>query len=332
MNSHIFLGNNSPHGFWSYYDDRLADIGRVYVLKGSPASGKSTLVKKVGAEAEKRGFRTEYWHCSGDSSSLDGVYVPACDFAVVDGTAPHVVEPTLPVAKERLIALGDFISADVLTAHLDEIKKLLIDKKRCFSCAYLHLKAYSCETEVADTKISPSLDRRSLRRLAAEEASRTNFPERQIARQFFRAVTPDGVVVFPEVFEGHLTTVLQSARPLTAQVFLEELTRGERGYAAYYSPFAPDRMEAVTIGGRSYLTAEAARALSLVSERTLNLDGTDGEFACSSLIAAKCLDSAIEELARAKANHLAVEEFYKAAIDFDALNARTDALIAEIFA
>ena len=88
-----FLGANSPTGFYSLYD-QLLPLERtraVYILKGGPGCGKSTLMRKIGARAEKAGLQTEYILCSGDPDSLDAVILPTV--AVVDGTAPHGVVP-----------------------------------------------------------------------------------------------------------------------------------------------------------------------------------------------------------------------------------------------
>ena len=95
--SHIqyFLGANSPTGFYSLYDHLLSpeEARAIYILKGGPGCGKSTLMRKIGAWAEEAGLETEYILCSGDSDSLDAVILPAVGTAIVDGTAPQGVVP-----------------------------------------------------------------------------------------------------------------------------------------------------------------------------------------------------------------------------------------------
>ena len=90
-----FLGANSPTGFYSLYDCLISpqEARAVYILKGGPGCGKSTLMRKVGTWAEEAGLETEYILCSGDPDSLDAVILPGRDVAIVDGTAPHVVVP-----------------------------------------------------------------------------------------------------------------------------------------------------------------------------------------------------------------------------------------------
>ena len=86
-----FLGANCGSGFYSLYG-QLIDLEtarRVYILKGGPGCGKSTLMKMVGKTLEEAGARAEYILCSGDPDSLDGVVFPELGAALVDGTAPH---------------------------------------------------------------------------------------------------------------------------------------------------------------------------------------------------------------------------------------------------
>ena len=88
-----FLGANAPTGFYSLYDHLIPPerARAVYILKGGPGCGKSTLMRKIGAWAEEAGLDTEYILCSGDPDSLDAVILPTLAVAIVDGTAPHVV-------------------------------------------------------------------------------------------------------------------------------------------------------------------------------------------------------------------------------------------------
>ena len=88
-----FLGANSPSGFYSLYDQLISpeEARAVYILKGGPGCGKSTLMRRVAAQAEEAGLDTEYILCSGDPDSLDAVVLPAKGVAIVDGTAPQGV-------------------------------------------------------------------------------------------------------------------------------------------------------------------------------------------------------------------------------------------------
>ena len=52
-----FLGANSPTGFYSLYDQLLPpeQASAIYILKGGPGCGKSTLMRRVAALAQEAG-------------------------------------------------------------------------------------------------------------------------------------------------------------------------------------------------------------------------------------------------------------------------------------
>lgn len=88
----FFLGANTPSGFYSLYDQMLepGTARRIYLLKGGPGCGKSSLMRRVAQSMEAVGERVEYIFCSGDPNSLDAVIFHRLHSAVVDATAPHV--------------------------------------------------------------------------------------------------------------------------------------------------------------------------------------------------------------------------------------------------
>ena len=90
-NIRYFLGGNTPTGFYSLYH-QLSEPERLralYIIKGGPGSGKSTLMRRVERHAQAAGLETEQVLCSGDPDSLDAVMIPGLGAALVDGTAPQ---------------------------------------------------------------------------------------------------------------------------------------------------------------------------------------------------------------------------------------------------
>ncbi len=104
----MFPGGNTSEGFVSYYDYIIEnDANRIFVVKGGPGTGKSSMMKKVAKEMLERGYDVEYHHCSSDNNSIDGIVIPQLKVAMIDGTAPHVVDPKHPGAVDEIIHLGD---------------------------------------------------------------------------------------------------------------------------------------------------------------------------------------------------------------------------------
>jgi len=139
--SYYLASANSLDGFKNFFDniDNNKD-SFVYILKGGPGTGKSSLMKKIGAYYENKKYDVEYFFCSSDSTSLDAIKIPQKKIIIVDGTAPHVVEATEIGVKEKIINPGDFISDDV-KCHKSKIEFYLSKKKNYYSSAYNFLKS-----------------------------------------------------------------------------------------------------------------------------------------------------------------------------------------------
>ena len=94
------------------------------LLKSGPGCGKSTLMKRLARAAQDKGEPIQRIHCASDPDSLDGVVFLRQKRAIIDATAPHVVEPEAPGADERVLSLYHTIDADALHPHKDEVTAL----------------------------------------------------------------------------------------------------------------------------------------------------------------------------------------------------------------
>ena len=121
----FFLGATTPAGFKGYFEPLRREPGmQMLLIKSGPGCGKSTLMKHLAQAAEQQGQRIEKIHCASDPDSLDGVILPGQHRAIVDATAPHVVEPDAPGADEVVVSLYHTIDAEKLHQCTDEVKAL----------------------------------------------------------------------------------------------------------------------------------------------------------------------------------------------------------------
>ena len=104
--TYVFPGANTAQGYHSFFEEGLKGMEQIFILKGGPGCGKSTLMRQIGELMQEKGHDVELWQCSSDVDSLDGVLIPDLKAAIVDGTPPHVVEPKYPGAVEELVDLG----------------------------------------------------------------------------------------------------------------------------------------------------------------------------------------------------------------------------------
>ena len=118
-----FLAANSFEGFVSHFADCYsADDGwRCVIIKGGPGTGKSSFMKYITAAAEDRGYSAVLCPCSSDPDSLDAVIIPDLKLALLDGTAPHIVEPRYPAVCEEILNLGEFWDREKIIENHDEV-------------------------------------------------------------------------------------------------------------------------------------------------------------------------------------------------------------------
>ncbi len=87
-----------------------------------------------------KGYDVEYHCCSSDNGSLDGVCIPQIGVALIDGTAPHIVDPKNPGAVDEIVHLGDFWDEDLLRQNKEAVLKSNQRVGRLFQSAYFSLR------------------------------------------------------------------------------------------------------------------------------------------------------------------------------------------------
>lgn len=91
--SHRLIGSLTSGGAHDFIPSITKKMQRRLLIKGLPGTGKSTLMKALGAEAEKRGFDVLYGWCGLDPSGVDLVQFPEMSLCLFDATQPHAYDP-----------------------------------------------------------------------------------------------------------------------------------------------------------------------------------------------------------------------------------------------
>ena len=141
-NISFFLGANSAGGFVSLYDTWIdqKNTQAFYVIKGGAGCGKSTLMKTVAHHLLNMGYEVEYIFCSGDPDSLDGIRIPRKNVAMVDGTAPHRMDPAYPGATGHYVDLGAGYDREALFLKREEVIKATEAYQSCYPLVYACLR------------------------------------------------------------------------------------------------------------------------------------------------------------------------------------------------
>lgn len=129
MSRSLFPGAMGPDGFISCFDHLLPQslLRRKLILKGGPGVGKSTFMRRVHAALCAEGQPSTLYFCSGDPDSLDAIAVPHAGLVLLDGTAPHIVDPAIPGARDSIINLGACLNEPAMRPRLPLIQACMKD-------------------------------------------------------------------------------------------------------------------------------------------------------------------------------------------------------------
>lgn len=354
-NIQYFLGANSARGFYSLYDQLIPpeQAKAVYILKGGAGCGKSTLMRKVAQAAEEAGLPTERILCSGDPDSLDAVVLPTLQTALVDGTAPHAVEPKCPGAVDHYVNLGECYDSTALAPLRREIMSCMADHKACYHRAYRCLDAAAQVTQdIRAALLTPALEEKMQKRasgiLSREVRRSKGAAPGKVTQRFLSGITHTGVrVLFPTV-QAQCSRIYELSDPYgLSHSMLTHLLAGstDAGYdvVACPSPLTPDRLEHLLIPqlGLAFLSTTPAAPFPGHPYRRIRLDAMAGSdvlrrnrprLRFAKKVAASLTDEAVSSLAQAKSLHDNLEHLYNPHVAFDRVDAIAQTIIARIFA
>ena len=350
-----FLGANTPNGFVSLFGE-LYDPYRNHntqIIKGGPGCGKSTLMKRIADRGVSLGFDTERIYCSSDPDSLDAVSIPALSLFVCDGTAPHVVEPRFPGACENMINLGAFWNQRILHERADQIRKYTLENALLHRRSTRYLAAAGALRLASLQLLSPYVLDETLNGYALRFCMRL-LPRKKgaapgrTARRFLTGITPKGRLFFDETIRRQATEIVRIVDPFSPVAGMLLQRMAARAVAHGYDVLLvcdPLEPHGDPLG---LLIPEPAVALLRVTEETAALPAARNIHAARFLQPGAMqshrqrllfqqktqnalLDESVATLRRAKETHDLLENCYRDAIDFDAMNAYTEPLIARIF-
>lgn len=352
----FFFGANNRREYVSLFSEAYnpkAD-GKHYILKGGPGTGKSTLMKKIAGELERKGYFVERGYCSADPLSLDVVIAPEINFSMLDGTSPHTFDATYPGVTEYIVNLGEAWDKKYLKEYKTAIINLTDENKK------MHKKAANFMTVASHLQLENMkhcdkiTDRSKLQNYAKrlcnrEIPARKGVEKGKIQKRFLSGVTPDGIVV------QYDTIVALSERLITiednysvcAPFIMNYATEYavENGYDVYacYCPLFPTaKIEHVIIPElKLCFFTETSAHKTLISEekivhstRFLNKEGfaeIKQTLSFNKSVQEEMLSEAVRKISVAKGIHDRLEDYYIRATDFSVIEEIGDKLFKEIF-
>ena len=351
---YYFAGSNSAAGFVGKYDELLNDTvpERVFIIKGGPGTGKSTLMRVAAEKSKMAGADVEYIYCASDPSSLDGVIIKSPDksltdpppdklcndrkyygsvVAIMDGTAPHTRDCEIPGGRDEIIDLGAFWNARQLYYRRAEIQELGARKKAYFANAYKFLSAAQSLDDFVTEEQLRAADTEKIKKAAerfTEKFSKTADKGECIVR-LISAISMNGTVRF-DTLEKKAKKIYRIVGGASGRFYLDEIIQASKRKGIRLiiapSPINHNIIEAVYITGADILleTLDCDEEF-LDKSRGANI----GRFADEEKIKRNkhqikrskkmydmCIKEACECLEQAKIAHFEIERIYADSMDY----------------
>lgn len=351
---HLYPGGNTSRGFYSYYDQviRPQDATRIFILKGGPGVGKSTLMRRLGERIAEH-TDVEFLHCSSDNDSLDGIVVPSAGLMMVDGTAPHIVDPVLPGAVDSIINLGECLNQAALHEKTPQIFATSRRISAQFQRAYRYLAAASQVRADTHALYAQHTDHTALNDALAPLFKALKLPHRPAGpgterKLFAGAITPGGCVSTLESLKGTECWRLAGPWAFPAEWALESLRRRalESGLEVetYHCAIDPERIEHLYLPAKGLLVTTHSEFHSVSPAgvtRTVAFEPLMDQQALSEFqpvleqnaaLFASLVNAAVQSIAAAKGFHDKLEHFYSSEMDYAKLNRLSARVSAEVLA
>ena len=346
-----FLAANSGYGFYSEFKNCYSaeDGWTAYIIKGGPGTGKSSLMRHIALSVYEKGHPTEICRCSSDPHSLDGVIFPTLKTVILDGTAPHIVEPAYPAVCEQIINTGDFWDTDKIKPYRKEVLDLCRLNSAYHKKASQYITAagqvlkYNFNAALSATDIDKVFSYGT--RLAKKHIPKTKKSSREWVR-FLSGITPVGQVFFGGTLDLFKTKVVVSdeygavAGILMSAIRDYAVSCGHEIITVKNAVLPNDIIDHIIIPDLSLCFCRECRETPINGDsrriharRFMNMTEfhkNRQKIAFNRRVATELLISAGETLSAAKAVHDQIEKYYVDAMDFKALGGYADKIIQKI--
>ncbi len=354
MNEAYFLGSGGKNGFFSCFSQLTPKIeGQyTYILKGGPGTGKSSLMRKIADEMQKRDIECERIFCSSDPHSLDGVIFPSLRVSVCDGTSPHTLDPDYPGATGEIINLGECWNKEKLLENKEKIIELTDKNKACHKRGRRFIEsAFSIFTD-GEKICLDCLDEERLMRYASRVSGRYfKRPSGRIGTEKTRlldAITPDGYLFLSDTVNALCDEkiVFEDDFGIAASKLISEIRSYAlaSGFSVISSPCVGREkairhiiIKELSLG---FFTADKLCRLNIEPEKSVNLrrfysyseiSSHKSRLTFAAKAANELMNEAIISLKSAKEIHDDLEKCYIDAMDYDKINAIANELTERIW-
>lgn len=344
----FFLGSNTKQGFIPLFQQlRDPAYGNCcYILKGGPGSGKSTLMKRLAMALEEKGHVIEYIYCASDSHSLDAFIDYNANISVVDGTAPHIMDPEYPGAYDKIINLGDVWDQEILKNNKDNIIYLSNIINKCHGMATACIASAAALLDCNKSLAKPYVNKAAISTITKhllEEMNKANRGKEK--KRLISAVSVGKLVYFKDTLYnlcrelyGIVDKWGAASDILLSELHNYALINGYEIISCYCSIQALTRIDHLILPSTGLGITTINDFHTLQGKNLIVIDGLMGPIDDlllkgmeQNLASAKSLiDMACNHISKAKELHDVLETYYIKAMNFTKLDGIYDKIIKEL--
>ncbi len=333
-----FLAANSCDGFISYFNSAYypKEGWQAYIIKGGPGTGKSTFMKRVALASEEKGFEVEYCYCSSDPNSLDAIIIPHLKIVILDGTAPHTVDPVYPAVSDRILNFGDFWDEELIKNHTKEIINITDENKALHKTASRYLASagslYKDSYNWQLSAININKTKNFAKKLCEKYIRNKGQGSKENIR-FLSAISPKGIVNFSDSLLkfSEKPIIIADDFAAVSNMIMNEIRNfalnNQLDILVYKNSLMPNLIDHIVIPELHFVIARESNICKINCDvRRIHAERfTDNEKLKSRRLkyntktANAILDSATNTLKKAKKTHDDLENFYIKAMDFNKL-------------
>lgn len=343
----IFTGGNTANGFHSFHHYIIPDKrNKLYIFKGMPGGGKSSLMREIGQRMIDKGYSIEFHHCPSDPRSIDAVVIEELGICLLDGTPPHSMDPTYPGLTDKIIDLARFIDSEKLKPMEEDIRRAKLNNKYAYERAFNYFKAAKIVHNQISIENGRNLDLVGINKESEglierifskrEKTIKGNgFKERHL---FSTANTPEG-------YFDYTNTILEWAEDiyyikgeigtgkstLLSRIFDEAKYRNYN-LEIYHNSLIPEKIESIYIKELDTIITsndhgkEGAKFTLNLSNYFDNSKLNHEDYKALNLL----LEKGIKSLNGAKENHFILEKSYRPCIDYSHIDSLREEIYEEI--
>jgi len=351
-NLKYFLAANSCEGFISRFADcyNPYDNWKAYIIKGGPGTGKSSFMKKIAKAAEENNNSYILCPCSSDPQSLDAVILPDRKIVVLDGTAPHTLDPRYPAVCEEILNFGQFWDAEKIEKSKEIIEITDLNKalhktasRYLASAGQILLDSYktalACTKKVETKAFADKLCKRYI-------PKKSGTPYEWV--RFIGGITPEGIVTYPETIDNSCERliIISDKYHACSNILMNEIRDYclINGYeiTTLKNPFLPTlitdhiiipelKLGFATEDNQLFFNTDERRIHARRFTSNKLLHNSISRLKLNKKVSNSLILATADTLKQAKQVHDRLESYYINAMDFDALNKFAEKFCKKVF-